>query len=226
MLYETNDLLSIVCNLVENKRVLELDALLVNIPKPVNIVNHVCPKSRKTVFSIAIDQRMPTPMIEWMLKNGANPCLRDPTPNEFSATPTILSKVVSNLGPLKIVAENAGSCIDERDSQGRTLLSYATAKMSPLRDVPIEYSLGLVRFLHQARVADNNGITPLMIASYYTSLKVFDFLLLKNPFSGDLVSDLGAVDKHGRSALVYVACSGNSQEERIACVKMLEEAAG
>jgi hypothetical protein len=89
MLYETNDLLSIVCNLVENKRVLELDALLVNIPKPVNIVNHVCPKSRKTVFSIAIDQRMPTPMIEWMLKNGADPCLRDPTPTEFPTKPTI-----------------------------------------------------------------------------------------------------------------------------------------
>jgi ankyrin repeat protein len=178
-------------------------------------VNRRCPDTQKSILSTAIDNELSSTFIHRLLLNNADPCLADPDGQ------IMLTKFIRRKLDKEYIQRLSYRCIDTPDKHGRLPLWWAVEVFC--KDYVLQHVHGARKLvsglLHQARAADDKGITPLMIASSYKSKNMVAALLAD--VHGPCASDVDAVCKHGKTALIYAVSSSDNFANTKAIIQQL-----
>jgi hypothetical protein len=152
-----------------------------------------------TLLSTAVQFRM-TYLIKTLFIFDADPCLTD-----LHGTTVLIkiSKVRFNESQRRAILKRSDRCKDVPDADGRTALWWIVYSHAGMRSKgKIYLETVFAGFLHQARMADVEGVTPLMLAIKMNFTLAVEVLLGR--VNGICWSDLNAVDKKGNSVESYV----------------------
>jgi ankyrin repeat protein len=140
-------------------------------------------------------------IMAFLLEQGAQTNIRD----QDDTTPLSFACVTGLMGGLRVLAHHLGvQGLDERDEKGWTVLHVAAVTG---REEVVAF---LLKQGVQANGRDNNGVTPLMLASYEGRVGVARVLLR---YVG--VQGLNGRDERGETALNHAACEGHEEVMRL-----------
>jgi hypothetical protein len=162
-------------------------------------INRRCPETEMTLLSTAVQSRSFS-LIKPLLDLDADPCIPDPDGITILIK---ISRIRFHQSPRLAILKRSDNCKDVPDADGRSALWWIVDAHAGMKSKGKEYFETVFSgFLHQARMADNEGVTPLMLAikmNFTAAIEVF-----LGRVNGRCWSDLNAVDKKGNSVESYV----------------------
>ncbi len=161
-------------------------------------VNRRCPETEMTLLSTAVQFRLFL-LIKTILVFNADPCLTDP---DGTTVLIKISKIRFYHSQRLAILKRSDQCKDVPDTDGRTALWWIVHSHAGVKSKGKRYfDTVFAGVLHQARRADVEGVTPLMLAIKMNFTAAVEILL--GLINGRCWSDLNAMDKKGNSVESY-----------------------